>query len=201
MSVGWESTRAEVRRRLLELVLAKEDDHPEKIAREIVADFSHRPVTDMAEMWVAEQLAEVQRSVALDYERAAEKLARIKQEEDQRRRSLPRMSRRRAAPVPEQSESDYWAELLGSIQTALDQYAVRKHLEWTQDLLNTAFALGDGRRVAWGEATVEEHRQRVQLLQGNVEGNLQAAARHLVAIRDLEGAGVKTLFDLVACPV
>ena len=185
---------------LLEIVLAKKDTDPVQVATSVVAEFSRSPVLNMAEMWVMDQLADIQRAVGLDREREAEKLAGIiLKEEEVRRRALPPIKRRRSVEAP--PERDYWAEMTATVQSALDEYAERKHLEWTQDLLDTAFALGDGRRIRWGAATVEDHKQRVQLLQGNAVGNLQTAARHLVAIRELEQSGVIDLFTLVGTNV
>lgn len=74
--------------------------------------------------------------------------------------------------------------------------AEKVRLETTQELLATVFALGDGERVTWGEATREQHQQRIAMLVGNAAGNVETAARHQAAIRMIDDSGVKRLADL-----
>lgn len=71
-------------------------------------------------------------------------------------------------------------------------------LELTAELLGAEFALGDGRSVTWGAATVAEHTQRIDLLMGNVRGNLETANRHRSAVAMIAEHGVSTLNDVVA---
>jgi hypothetical protein len=63
----------------------------------------------------------------------------------------------------------------------------------TEELLGTEFALRDGRKVTWGEATRGEHMQRIALLQKNAAGNVDAAARHYQAVAMLDEAGAGSL--------
>lgn len=65
--------------------------------------------------------------------------------------------------------------------------------QWTTELLESGFALGDGTTVTWGEATVEQHRQRIALLSRNAAGNLQTAARHQAAVDEIERSGAGCL--------
>ena len=69
-------------------------------------------------------------------------------------------------------------------------------LEVTAELLETQFALGDGRRVTWGEATEADHRKRIALLSNNAAANLEVAARHEVAIQMLADAGLSCLSEM-----
>lgn len=71
-------------------------------------------------------------------------------------------------------------------------------LEVTEELLASTFALGDGVRVTWRTATVDQHHQRIVLLQQNATANAQAAARHLAAIRMCQEAGASCLGALQA---
>lgn len=73
-------------------------------------------------------------------------------------------------------------------------------LETTRELLTTVFALGDGTETTWGDATVDQHGQRIELLTKNAAGIMETAARHQVAIRMIEEAGVKCLADLAGDP-
>lgn len=71
-------------------------------------------------------------------------------------------------------------------------------MEWTQELLDSPFALGDGRTVTWGDATVDDHRQRVAMLVKHATGTVQSAARHEKAIDELQAAGANTLREMTA---
>ncbi|MFI2663193.1 hypothetical protein [Micromonospora carbonacea] len=73
-------------------------------------------------------------------------------------------------------------------------------LETTRELLASFFALGDGRQVSWGDATVADHRQRIELLVRGMAGTAETAARHAAAIRMIEEAGVSRLGDLLDSP-
>lgn len=86
------------------------------------------------------------------------------------------------------------AEALAGV---LDEYRESLHIEWTAELLDTEFALGDGTRVTWGEATAEQHRSRAELFANNAAANLEGAARHQKAVAALLESGASTLRDLV----
>jgi len=85
-------------------------------------------------------------------------------------------------------------ELAPQIQRA--QQAVVMH--WTKELLESRFALGDGRRPTWGEATAEEHNSRIQLLLRNTYGNLMTIARHTNALAAISAASTQCLNEAVA---
>lgn len=79
----------------------------------------------------------------------------------------------------------------------IKQYSEELRMEWTLELLSSPFALADGTLVTWGEATVEHHAERVELFQRNAAANLEGAARHQAALRDLGAAGAACLNELV----
>lgn len=68
-------------------------------------------------------------------------------------------------------------------------------------LLAETFALGDGSRVSWGEATVEQHEQRIAMLARLRDGIDATIARHRAAVEGIRAAGVKCLADLEALEV
>lgn len=82
--------------------------------------------------------------------------------------------------------------LLGIVQ----EFADTMRLEITRELLATEFALGDGVRVTWGDATVDQHKQRIELLQANALANTEAAARHMAALRMIAEKGVRCLGEI-----
>lgn len=91
-----------------------------------------------------------------------------------------------------------WAERKDRrMQVLLDEFARDLKMEWTTELLTSGFALPDGTLVTWGEATIEQHVVRADMLRGNAIANAEAAARHLHAIETIKGAGAATLGEAV----
>lgn len=66
-----------------------------------------------------------------------------------------------------------------------------------RDLLKTTFALGDGREVEWGKATVDDHRQRLAMLSSQQDGIGETMLLHEAAIEQIVAAGVTSLGDLI----
>lgn len=94
----------------------------------------------------------------------------------------------------EEAEDRRW-ERLGA---ALDRFTADLRLEWTAELLNSTFTLPNGEAVTWGAATVEQHVERRDMFLRNAEGNLEGAARHDLAVRELRQSAAATLNELVA---
>lgn len=65
------------------------------------------------------------------------------------------------------------------------------------EVFRERFALGNGIRVEWGAATVEQHRQRISMLQTLQAGIGVTIHRHEQAITLIEDANVSCLDDLV----
>lgn len=76
-------------------------------------------------------------------------------------------------------------KISSDVSSLVKQHSDRVGLEVTEELCATEFALGDGSRVLWGDATVADHQQRIALLQVNAVANIETAARHEAAIRML----------------
>lgn len=64
------------------------------------------------------------------------------------------------------------------------------------DYVGERFALGDGRYVLWGEATVDDHRQRIDMLAKLRLGLERTIAAHEDAVAQILAADVKCLNDL-----
>lgn len=69
-------------------------------------------------------------------------------------------------------------------------------VEWTEELLDAEIAMPDGTRTTWGQATVEQHRRRHEMLAKNAMANAENAARHSLAIEQLEASGAPNLAAL-----
>lgn len=66
-----------------------------------------------------------------------------------------------------------------------------------KDLVAGSFALGDGRRVSWGEATVEQHRERIAYLAKLRDGYNVTISQHESAIALIVKNGVSCLSECV----
>lgn len=73
-----------------------------------------------------------------------------------------------------------------TVDALLEEYRKAVIVNWTAELLASEFAIGDGTRVTWGTATVEQHAARISMLTKNVRGNLDAIQRHEAAIATIK---------------
>lgn len=64
------------------------------------------------------------------------------------------------------------------------------------ELLSETFALGDGRRVRWGEATAQDHQDRIDFLTKQIRGTQQTIGRHAAAIELISTANVSCLDEV-----
>lgn len=88
-------------------------------------------------------------------------------------------------------------QLLNSIQDATNVFADGLEMDWTHELLESTFALGDGQVVSWGEATIEQHQQRIDMLTSMTKGTLETAGKHQAAINELTVAHGYNLLSIV----
>lgn len=109
---------------------------------------------------------------------------------------------RREREIEEAGSVEAWHQrrLSDLITGFADEVRERTRLELTMELLSSEFALGDGRSVTWGAATITEHSQRVELLRQNVSGNLATIRRHEAAISMIAERQAATLGELAPTP-
>jgi hypothetical protein len=164
-------------------------------ARIALAERSRSALRCLAERFVIEEVRKVQRAKALEVEQRAQR---------------PKRGTRAYAKWVETTEEGQGYEqdlqeidaranrqLVDGINRAIEQYATELKMQWTAELLDSTFALGDGTQVRWGEATIEQHQARRDLFVGNAQANMEGAARHEMAIDQLTKARVATLRELV----
>lgn len=65
-----------------------------------------------------------------------------------------------------------------------------------QSLMAETFTLGDGRRIAWGTATVAQHEERITFLARYRNGITATIDRHTQAISAIRAAGVTCLAEI-----
>lgn len=98
----------------------------------------------------------------------------------------------------EEAEDRYRAKRAELWSRTIADLTRELRMEWTAELLDAGFALPDGAVVRWGDATVEEHTRRRDMLSRNALANAEAAARHEKAIAALNDGGARTLRELLA---
>lgn len=102
------------------------------------------------------------------------------------------------AAVAERNDSERVSFLVPALAGILDDYAAALRVEWTSELLASEFAMPDGVRTTWGEATIDQHRERLAMFTANAQANIEGAARHQKAIDELSASGATSLRDLLA---
>jgi hypothetical protein len=65
------------------------------------------------------------------------------------------------------------------------------------ELVDKTFSLPDGRRVSWGEATIEDHQARAFMLRELAERTMITATQHERAAEMISTAGAACLNDIV----
>jgi hypothetical protein len=88
------------------------------------------------------------------------------------------------------------ARLRAKANLITTELAKTLHREWSAALLAGEFALPDGSRVTWADATAAQHELRASQLEGLAAGDLATASIHRQAINDLRSAGVNNLSEL-----
>jgi hypothetical protein len=83
-----------------------------------------------------------------------------------------------------------------SVDIVIEEKAKEIGMEWTASLLTSTFALPSGQRVSWGQATREQHLERIEMLSHNAAANAEAATRHQIAVNSLDEAGAECLDKL-----
>ncbi len=68
------------------------------------------------------------------------------------------------------------------------------------ELLRSPFSLGDKTTVTWGEATIEQHQQRIEMLTGMARGIESTIRRHEEAVALLKETGAECLDALAKVP-
>ena len=71
------------------------------------------------------------------------------------------------------------------------------HAEWDAQLIESTFSVGDGVFVRYGDATVEDHVKRAELLEAMAAGDVHTASIHRRAVDDITAAGATTLDEVL----
>jgi hypothetical protein len=84
---------------------------------------------------------------------------------------------------------------LGLLTAAEQNYEFRL----TATLLDSRFTLRNGTFVSWGDATVAQHQERIDLFADLAKTNLEGMMRHAKAVELIRSHGVDTLRQVTNC--
>lgn len=108
-----------------------------------------------------------------------------------------RRERRSVFDRPETPEQEASAQRFRDrVDQIMSDLKADLQMEWTRELLDSVFAVGDGTFVSWGEATVEQHEARIQMHAVNAEAAMEGWARHSQAVDAIAEAGVSCLNEI-----
>jgi hypothetical protein len=86
-----------------------------------------------------------------------------------------------------------------AIGQIVSDYVAEMRMEWSDELLALSFAVDNtGATVTWGDATVEQHQSRIDMVTANAKANIEDAARHRAAIDEISVSDATCLNDLMA---
>lgn len=192
-------------------------------ADRIVQRLSDEVVRD----WLAVQLAEkargLRRERVLEIERTAMKEAvrqvahskafdaeafreRLRKEREERYARMQAKDAERRAAREEYYQSgeakNITSQFFAEVNAAIDELKVHLRdeivMEWTTELLESAITLSDGTVTTWGEASVLDHNDRIEMFDKNTKANLEGAVRHEYAVKVLVESGQPSLNSFVA---
>lgn len=83
----------------------------------------------------------------------------------------------------------------------MSEFESSLRMTWTQELLDSEFVLSDGTTTTWGDATAEQHRDRVTQFTDSAAASIEAAGRHQAAIKTIADSGVSTLREALSVKV
>lgn len=113
--------------------------------------------------------------------------------EEMNRERIDRERAKRLARKPVvEPRADGWT----AIVEAMEKFRSDIRLEFTSELLNASFSLGNGESVTWGAATIAQHKVRIALLSRSIEGGAHTLTLHEQAIEMIAQGGVSTLREL-----
>lgn len=115
-----------------------------------------------------------------------------------------RAATRQAERIEAMKEAEY-ARIRGmadtrlktNISESISSWAKELRVQWTSELLGKTFDL-DGRTILWADATVEDHRGRLDWLKKHTEGTIRTAALHLKAIELIQETKATSLAQATA---
>lgn len=176
---------------------------PIEYIRSRVRALDDEDVVDLAVAYLYANVKQRMRQTTLDVERSAERSEpRFGTKAWDAWAHLPRnaeqaeVTRNRQAKLEESLDANH-SKLNAVLVDALAAYSVELRMQWSRELLDSKFALGDGTTTTWGEATVEQHEQRISIHRVNALGGIEGMARHEQAIHDLKSSGADCLDSLV----
>lgn len=179
-------------------------EKPEKLAARAIRSLTEDDRVDILTNLLASEIEYLRRSRAREVEhRAWQQATSPVQSEDHEARVEARRRDRDAKRARDEEMALLWATdpeayrrkytIGGIVEAFEEEIRGEERLKVTAELLTVVFSVGDGRRVSWGEATLEDHRQRIELLAKGVEGSIRTIRLHEYAAKILRETGAQCL--------
>lgn len=170
------------------------------ITSKVIEGFSDDELIELARLLITGVVCDVRRSITVEIERnnlparigkdvpdtAVGQVTILPRKETKEERDA-RFERDREEKLARE------AQFRQKMESITKDYRKKVIDNWTEELLNTPFATGDGRRITWGEATVDDHEMRIAMLYRQISGTASDVARHEKAVEVLETSGKKSL--------
>lgn len=171
-------------------------------ARDAVNPLSRGALLLLAEAAIVDHVRATLRREGLEKERSAERQRDEERAAQDAKRAawesspegIAARERRETEWLNERMERD--EQRAQRLRAVFEQYEADLKIQWTAELLASEFSLADGTRVTWGEATLAQHTARRDMFRDNAAANMEGAARHSAAIRELERSGADCLANV-----
>lgn len=191
--------------------LSAGDRDLESVAKKLVKDLSMTTLRKLAALYIVRTVRERNRAEARAREQKATAAATSMAENTSTGHSPmvqrilderpPRASRPQYTDEQRerfaQEDAERSARFHSEMQALIGDFTEAMRVQWTEELMDSMFALTDGTMVTWGDATLDQHRERIGIFEANALANVQGAARHEKAVQALERSGKRTLREMV----
>lgn len=173
-------------------------DYP-AAAKRIVDGCTPGVVKLAARLYIENALRDLDRAGAREIERMMHHASKVEKArslraDEYRSNAIPESGYQRKAREKREAERRQVEDLMRAAMNELAR--AFEALEWKEELLASRFTLSDGRSITWGEATEDQHQERIDMFLANAAANTEGAARHQKAIDDLHAHGVSTLREI-----
>ena len=172
----------------------------EEAARDVLVAQTTDVYRELAVAALVSMLRRRARTRTLERERASEsRREQQREQEESDRLASPEWQewKRKHDAEAEQAQREIKERMNATMRQAIETFAQSVRMEWTAELLASGFILSNGSKVTWGDATVEQHEDRLTTFTRLAVANAEGAARHQQAIEALRESGAPTLAAMV----
>lgn len=163
----------------------------------------------MAERWLRSEVTVAERCTGKAQEREASLVA-YEEERRRKRNAAGAESRQRSRDEKAAAQaagytdvSQYREDRITSLfqQVAEQWKPIEAAMAFTEAFLDTEFKLGDGTKVRWGDATLDDHLTRITYMTKMIEGHQEDVRLHEQIVALITESGARTLREIRAVAV